>query len=1072
MKKTLFLLVSVLSLGAAAQVPTFEWVKTFGGPQDDVISLLKKDASGNTYNVGFFNGTVDFDPGTGVTNLVSAGAEDIFITKLDASGNFLWAKSMGGTSTENPYAMFLDSNGNIYITGYFNGTTDLDPGPGVQSFTSAGGTDIFMSKLDASGNFVWGKRIGGSGAENSADIETDYNGGFILSGYFSGIVDMDPGTGTQNLTSAGNLDVFISRFNLNGDLQWSRRIGGTESDYPNNIDCDATGNVYVTGTFDGTVDFNPGAPVENGTSLGGYDIFIEKLTLSGDFVWKKTVGGTDWDMPRSITLDPSGNIYYIANFNSTVDFDPGTGVQSYTSPGIYGDVIISKLDNSGNFVWAKQISGNGMEICYSVMLDSQNNIYCIGGMSETTTDYDPGPGSHTIVSTGSQREIFILKLNSSGDFNWVRTITGPNHHYAGAMALDGTHLYVAGGFFGPTDFDPGAGVYSLTPVGSEDAFLLILSLCSSSSSTLSASACNSYTWHGTTYTASGAYTWVGTNAAGCDSTVTLNLTIKQPTTSTVSASNCSSYTWHGTTYTTSGSYTWIGTNAAGCDSTVTLNLTIKQPTTSTVSASNCSSYTWHGTTYTTSGSYTWIGTNAAGCDSTVTLNLTITQPTTATISASSCSSYTWHGNTYTTSGAYTWVGTNAAGCDSTVTLNLTIKQPTTATVSASNCSSYTWHGTTYTTSGAYTWIGTNAAGCDSTVTLNLTITQPTASTVSASSCSSYTWHGTTYTTSGAYTWVGTNAAGCDSTVTLNLTITQPTASTVSASSCSSYTWHGTIYTASGAYTWIGTNAAGCDSTVTLNLTIKQPTTATISASNCSSYMWHGNTYTTSGAYTWVGTNAAGCDSTVTLNLTITQPSTSTISETECGSYTWHGTTYTTSGAYTWVGTNAAGCDSTVTLNLIITNVNTTTSVSGTTISSNANGAAYRWLNCNNGMSVIPNQTGQTFTPTANGNYAVEITQNGCTDTSACVSITTAGLEESSPGKIKLYPNPTTGMFTLELDAEESLISIFSLTGQLIASGKTAGEHAVTFELDQPNGVYFVEVWNQQEQKVILKVIKE
>uniref|UniRef100_UPI0031377AFF T9SS type A sorting domain-containing protein n=1 Tax=Fluviicola taffensis TaxID=191579 RepID=UPI0031377AFF len=265
-----------------------------------------------------------------------------------------------------------------------------------------------------------------------------------------------------------------------------------------------------------------------------------------------------------------------------------------------------------------------------------------------------------------------------------------------------------------------------------------------------------------------------------------------PSTSTLSETECGSYTWHGTTYSTSGAYTWTGTNAAGCDSIVTLNLTITQPSTSTLSETECGSYSWHGTTYTTSGAYTWTGTNAAGCDSIVTLNLTITQPSTSTLSETECGSYTWHGTTYTTSGAYTWTGTNAAGCDSIVTLNLTITQPSTSTLSETECGSYTWHGTTYTTSGSYTWTGTNAAGCDSIVTLNLTIqsvnvsvTVQGATMTSGEAGGTYQWvkcdgsftaisgaTSQTYTptSNGSYAVIVTGANGCaDTSACVNIT---------------------------------------------------------------------------------------------------------------------------------------------------------------------------------------------------------------------------------------------------------------------------------------------------------------
>ncbi|WP_341902465.1 T9SS type A sorting domain-containing protein [Fluviicola taffensis] len=374
-----------------------------------------------------------------------------------------------------------------------------------------------------------------------------------------------------------------------------------------------------------------------------------------------------------------------------------------------------------------------------------------------------------------------------------------------------------------------------------------------------------------------------TNSFGCSSTGSVNVVVNQPSSSSVSATACSSYTWaqNSTTYTTSGAYTATIPNAAGCDSVITLNLTINSPSASSVSVAACDTYTWaqNGMTYVTSGAYTDTVLNAVGCDSVITLNLTINHPTTATVNQVACQTYTWpiNSTTYTTSGTHTATILNAAGCDSVITLNLTIGAPSASLVTQTACVSYTWPqtGQTYTVSGAYNDTVPNMFGCDSVITLSLTINQPTSSLVVESECVSFTWaqNGMTYTTSGIYTDTITNAAGCDSVITLNLTIVQPTSSSVSATACTTYTWaqNGMTYTASGAYTDTIPNMAGCDSIITLNLTINQPTTATVTVSTCNpSYTWaqSGMTYTASGMYNDTITNAAGCDSVVTLNLTI------------------------------------------------------------------------------------------------------------------------------------------------------------------------------------------------------------
>ena len=396
-----------------------------------------------------------------------------------------------------------------------------------------------------------------------------------------------------------------------------------------------------------------------------------------------------------------------------------------------------------------------------------------------------------------------------------------------------------------------------------------------------------------------------TNAAGCDSVVTLDLTIRYSTTGTDVEDHCDSYTWiDGNTYTSSNnSATYTLTNAAGCDSVVTLDLTIRYSNTGSSSDIACDTYTWEGSTYTSSGSYDKTFTNAAGCDSVHTLNLTIIYSNTGTDVEDHCDSYTWiDGNTYTSSNnSATYTLTNAAGCDSVVTLDLTIRYSTTGTDVEDHCDSYTWiDGNTYTSSNnSATYTLTNAAGCDSVVTLDLTIRYSTTGTDVEDHCDSYTWiDGNTYTSSNnSATYTLTNAAGCDSVVTLDLTIRYSTTGTDVEDHCDSYTWiDGNTYTSSNnSATYTLTNAAGCDSVVTLDLTIRYSTTGTDVEDHCDSYTWiDGNTYTSSNnSATYTLTNAAGCDSVVTLDLTIRYSTTGTDVEDHCDSYTWiDGNTYT------------------------------------------------------------------------------------------------------------------------------------------------------------------------------------
>jgi len=401
-----------------------------------------------------------------------------------------------------------------------------------------------------------------------------------------------------------------------------------------------------------------------------------------------------------------------------------------------------------------------------------------------------------------------------------------------------------------------SGTYSVVTGCHTEILNLTIYLSTPSSQTITA--CDSYYWsvNGTTYTTSGTYVFEGVNAAGCPQNQTLYLTINTSSSSSQTETACDSYIWavNGQTYTASGTYTYVSTNPAGCADTKTLNLTVNQSTSSSQTVSVCDSYSWEisGQTYTQSGTYTYTSTNASGCTDIKTLNLTITPSTTNTTTASACGSYLWavNGQTYSESGTYSYT----TGCHTEV-LNLTVTPSTSNATTASSCDAYTWsiNGQTYTASGTYTFI----TNCH-TETLLLTINSSSSTTQTVTACNAYTWsvNGQTYTASGTYTVVGTTAAGCTDTKTLVLTINTSTSSSQTVSACGSYTWsvNGQTYTTSGTYTNIGINAAGCTDTKTLNLTISG-----INRSNASATWINGQNDNTTGFGAWsfstVGTTA-------------------------------------------------------------------------------------------------------------------------------------------------------------------------------------------------------------------------
>jgi hypothetical protein len=705
------------------------------------------------------------------------------------------------------------------------------------------------------------------------------------------------------------------------------------------------------------------------------------------------------------------------------------------SPNVISTAVMAALP-AGSVITSATLNYNNIQATASSWMSDVR----LGLSGAATQPYTGGTGS----------------TNAAGTFNYTATVTPASVNVAGgSISLHYFDYFNDNSSASEATFPTGAGVANLTITYTPPA-LATISWWNASTGGTQIGSGSPFQTLGTSVlpntSTPGVYTVYAQGEYNSCSGLTrtpVTVTVKPTSASTTTVSACATYTWNGTTYNASGTYTHTLTNSVGCDSIATLNLTIKNNTAATVSQTSCSTYTWpiNGQTYTTSGTHTATIPNSVGCDSVITLNLTINQPTTATVNHSACNTYTWpiNGQTYTTSGVHTATIMNAAGCDSVITLNLTINTPTTGTDVQTACVSYTWiDGVTYTASNntaTHTIVGGNSNGCDSIVTLNLTINNPTTGTDVQTACVSYTWiDGVTYTASNntaTHTIVGGNSNGCDSIVTLNLTINQPTTNTVTETECTSYTWaqNGMTYTASGMYNDTIPNAAGCDSIITLDLTIIQPTTSSVSVSECTSYTWpqNGMTYTASGAYTDTIPNGLGCDSIITLNLTITTPTSSVFTVTTCSpSYTWaqNGTVYNASGMYNDTITNAAGCDSVVTLNLTITNfVATATDNGNATITASA-GTTYQWINCTTNTP-IAGATAQTFAATANGTYAVIVSNGTCSDTSNCVNITNVGIKENTISTISVHPNPTHDVVIVTMDASSAIVEVMDVQGKLV-----------------------------------------
>ncbi len=384
------------------------------------------DASANIYITGYFAGaSVDFNPAAGVTALASAsGSNDIYIAKYDINGNLIWAKGIGSTGDDRGNEIIIAA-GDILLTGNFNGTVDFDPGAGTSNLTSLGSGDIYIAKYNASGNFIWANQIGGSGTDDVRDIATDNSGNIFITGNFESTADFDPGAGTADLISAGWGDIFIAKYNSSGNYQWAKNIGASGYDCGTAISIDTANNLMITGTYNSTVDFDPGAGVVNYTAALGAGSYIGKFDTNGNYVWVKPLPLNTSNI--DIIADDCNNIFISGSYSNiyavSIDMDPGAGTASLSVPGSLPPPyynIFAKYDGDGNYLWANVFG----RTCYcsvagyksSLTIDTSGFIYYSGIFNApffgtSTVDFDPGAGTANLVATSGVDNTFFAKYD-------------------------------------------------------------------------------------------------------------------------------------------------------------------------------------------------------------------------------------------------------------------------------------------------------------------------------------------------------------------------------------------------------------------------------------------------------------------------------------------------------------------------------------------------------------------------------------------------------------------------------------------------------------------------------------
>lgn len=454
----------------SSQTLFFSWAGQFGGTGYDYVNNICTDNLGNVYSTGVFRNTVDFDPGTGTTNLTSAGVQDAFVTKVDTYGQLVWAVRVGGSGIDLGNEVAIDAYGNVYVAGSFDGTVDFDPGAGTANLSSGSVAGSFILKLNSTGTFAWAKAINSNQGTSAEGLSVSAAGVVHVAGNMTGIADLNPGSATVTATTVGNYDIYLVELDSAGNYNWSVHVGSNGLDGCTGVTEDVNGDVFICGYFVNTCDFDPSGSTANLTATGN-DAYVAKYTSAGAYAWASKLGGGGNDGCADITVDFSGKVYSCGYFDGTCDFDPGAGSVTFTAGTGISDAFVSCLNANGSYSWAAQLGGPSVDVAQSICLDLTGNVYTTGRFSGTA-DFDPSGTTSSLTSAGVE-DVFVSKLTSSGAFVSAHKFGSVSNDNGLSVALDANNsVYISGYFNGTTDLDPQPSSWALTSLGQDDGYIV------------------------------------------------------------------------------------------------------------------------------------------------------------------------------------------------------------------------------------------------------------------------------------------------------------------------------------------------------------------------------------------------------------------------------------------------------------------------------------------------------------------------------------------------------------------------------------------------------------------------
>ena len=583
MSKHIFVILILvgISLQTIGQELGFGWVNQFGGEGQEYGSTMTVDDSGFVYIAASFEEAIDVDPTPNIDFLNPQGTKDFFLTKMDPKGKVIWTKHFKGYGYSYCNGIAIDTIGNIYMTGSYTDSIDIDPGPERHIIKAMVNRNLYLAKLSSSGNLIWVRNIQSSNYTNVSGIELTRTNHLYIAGTIRALTAFNPLSSDYDISPIGMTDVYIAKYDTAGKIIWAKRISGSGHDQCDNFTVGYDESIYITGHFREQINLSTSTdPLILNAGIDTDVIFYAKYDSSGTLKWGNMFESTDRCISHDIEIDSIGNVFLAGTFEDSLYYTiegEKHGVESHRHG--YEDFFLTKIDSTGSLCWLNQYGGEYNDEYITIVLGKENTVYVLGFFYDFV-EVNSGEEGIVDFSPDNGFNVFIAECDTDGNHIWAKLIARSPDIYINDGIVDQLgNLYILGCFYNTTDFSLGTKPSVLEPRDQADIFLKKMTVCKPIQTSVEVNACSQFTVPSgvVTYFESGIYHDTLINETGCDSIIEINLNIlSSDTVLTISA--CSPYTSISGKYVYRQSGTYIDTiqNSLGCDSILTLELELYQ----------------------------------------------------------------------------------------------------------------------------------------------------------------------------------------------------------------------------------------------------------------------------------------------------------------------------------------------------------------------------------------------------------------------------------------------------------------------------------------------------------------